>query len=437
MGGRRNLSAEIADLKKKSGASTSKQKPSPAELSKIVAQAVASALDERFSSLQKEPQGLVAKDIKSLDDDVRALFGLVKSLVEREGEVRPLPCIASIATQTSNAELSQNPMDFACANANNRSDVDMTQSDVNLPELPREDRSRRHLVLTVKECMSAIESFHGNADKKAEIVDASELIKFNAWFDAACWKLDAAGMSAPQQVAVICQCLQGPILSAFMLQSKSLEAARTTAELKAQLQMLFAESSVQFAEKALEMRFTAKSLVADIKRFATYIKNSALASDVDRNAFVYLKLREKMTAVRSDILMLAASEYQMHLDPSAPFDEYVAQATQIAHRVQTASPKRAAEAPWQPAPSKKAKGSASASQGKHSKFSSRSTLPEQDMLKAHNRCLKCAWTLEKDGQHSRGHVCDPENFVHRVTGVRKDLKDGLDPNRKVRFAKNA
>ena len=39
--------------------------------------------------------------------------------------------------------------------------------------------SHRHGVLTVKECMNSIE-FYGNANKKADVLDATELIAFNA-----------------------------------------------------------------------------------------------------------------------------------------------------------------------------------------------------------------------------------------------------------------
>ena len=42
--------------------------------------------------------------------------------------------------------------------------------------------SRRHGVLRVKECMKLLELFNGNANKKADAVDAAELIAFNAWF---------------------------------------------------------------------------------------------------------------------------------------------------------------------------------------------------------------------------------------------------------------
>ena len=49
--------------------------------------------------------------------------------------------------------------------------------------------SRRHGVLTVKECMNSTKLFYGNANKKAEVVDAAELIALNAWFDTAKWEM--------------------------------------------------------------------------------------------------------------------------------------------------------------------------------------------------------------------------------------------------------
>ena len=219
--------------------------------------------------------------------------------------------------------------------------------------------SRRHSVLTVKECMNAIEPFYGNTNKKADVVDAAELITFNAWFDAAQWKLDAACLSAREQVAVLCQRLQGPIHTAYMIKSRQSHEVFTVSEMKSQLQSLFAESAVQFTDKALDMKFSSWSLVADIQKFKTYVLNSSLGSTADHNEFLYSKLRSKMNAVRANILMHAASEFPLQLDPNAGFDEYVQQAIQSAHRVQanSVSPKRGASPPLpkQP-PSKRPKG---------------------------------------------------------------------------------
>ena len=103
------------------------------------------------------------------------------------------------------------------------------------------DAPRRDAILSMKECISAIESFYGNSSKKAEVVDASRLMSFN-WFEPERWKLDAARLSSRKQVSVICQKLQGAILLAFMTQVDNAHGICSVTQLKSKLQGLFAES---------------------------------------------------------------------------------------------------------------------------------------------------------------------------------------------------
>ena len=204
-------------------------------------------------------------------------------------------------------------------------------------------------------------------------------------------------------------------------------------ELKVQLHSLFADSAVQFTDRALEMRFTAKTLVADIKRFQTYVLNSSLGSNVDQNEFLYQKLRQKITAVRPDILMHAASEFQLHLDHTGSFDAYVQQAIAIAHRVQVASPpKRASSPPKNPPPGKQAKVASAGDKGL-SKFQRMAKLPDDEVLTNWHRCHKCGWRM--DGEvHANGHTCDPDKRAERLAGIRRSLAADTNPNkRKVSF----
>nr|BAV58330.1 hypothetical protein [Ulva partita] len=59
------------------------------------------------------------------------------------------------------------------------------------------------------------------------------------------------------------------------------------------------------------------------------------------------------------------------------------------------------------------------------------------MLTKFNRCTTCGWTLDDKGQHAKGHSCDPSMYNKRTTGVRKDLEENKNPNRKVNFPVNA
>ena len=297
---------------------------------------------------------------------------------------------------------------------------------------------RQDAILSVKECMSAIESFYGNSNKKAEVVDASQLISFNSWFEAARWKLDAARLSSRQQVSVICQKLQGAILLAFMTQVDNAHEICSVTRLKSKLQGLFAESAVHYTDLALSMTFHANSMVADIQTYHTYLQNSSFADHLNHNEFLYSKLRAKMTAVNPNVLIQAASEHQRHLDSREDFPTYVQQAIQIAHLMQVHSSKREPKPLAQGPPSKKSKPPRSAASDSvdTSKFQAWAKLSDEEMLQKVNRCAKCAWTL-RAGQHVKDHQCDPHNLTKRVAGIRSDLGANKDPNRKVNFVPKA
>ena len=409
-------------------ASTSRQNDTE-ELSELSAgvkdlTAQVSKLSKRFENI-----GSMEERMALLEANLASTLELVEKLVTAKGEVccSPLRSMVATGTQTPSKPTYRDVVTnnvhahSGCANSSN-SGSHARSHGARSPV--------RRGILTVKECMTSIDVFYGNSDKKADVVDASELIRFNAWFDAAQWKLSAACLSERQQVAVICQRLQGPMLAAYMLHIKHLDDPACMSDLKVQLQALFADSAVQFTDKALEMKFSAKSLVADIKSFQTYIRNSSLASSVDQNEFVYTKLRQKMTAVRANILMHAASEYQLQLDHAASFDVYVQQALNIAHRVQ-ASPKREASPLRQAPPDKRVK--AAADKSPKSKFQRMADLTEADLLKQWFRCPKCGWVME-GGVHSKGHVCDPAALSGRVQGLRRDLRNNKNPNRNVRIS---
>ena len=146
---------------------------------------------------------------------------------------------------------------------------------------------------------------------------------------------------------------------------------------------------------------------------------------------MYSKLREKMCAVRSNILMNAAAEYQLHLDPAANFDTYVQQAITIAHRVQTTSPHKREASPAVAEGTDKRK-SRRTGQPSKSKFQKQADLSQADLLKEWNRCSKCGWKMGAPG--SEDHKCDPTRLDERVAGMRRSLKQDRNPNKRVAFS---
>lgn len=432
------LAAQLDQEEKESRAVATINQVSVEQLTKDIKSLVntVGCLRDEVAALSKQQQQYKAALAESTRD-ISTTLDIVERLTKNRNtsKVRTYADVVSASTQTlptipPGLPQTNDVPTASCADTNNR----CMHTPTHAPAAPV---SHGPAYLSVKECMTSIESFYGNANKKADVVDASEVIAFNHWFDAALWKLDVANLSTAQCISVLCQKLQGPMLTAYMHKSKQYSGhPDSIAVLKQRLQELFADSAVHYTDKAFDMKFTSKNLVSDIQMFKTYVQNSSFASTLDQNEFVYGKLRSKMTAARTNILMLAASEFQMHLDKTAPFEAYVDQAIQIAHRVQSSSPKREADGP--PARGESSHKAAKTAQTpksaikrtSDSKFVQWATLPDDEMLEKCGRCPKCAWVM-RAGEHVRGHTCDPPQFQGRVDGIRHDLQKGKDPNAKV------
>lgn len=294
--------------------------------------------------------------------------------------------------------------------------------------------SYRDALLSVRDCMTNVEPFYGNANKKADLIDANELIAFHSWFDNAKWKLARANLPEAQIMAIISQKLQGPMLSAYIKKSKVSSAPNSVAELKTQLRSLFADSAELFTEKAMEMRFSAKRLVDDIATFGVYIQNSSFAQTADANEYIYGKLRAKLIEVKPDLLIIANAEKNLRLDSEASFEEYIQQAMTIAHSVQSKPKPSPKHELGQPKPgqgtSKKIRLLTPASADSESAGAYKrqgQDLSDADLLTRYNRCPKCAWKL-KDGKHVKNESCSPAQKSKRITGMRKSLAAGRNPN---------
>ena len=132
-----------------------------------------------------------------------------------------------------------------------------------------------------------------------------------------------------------------------------------------------------------------------------------------------------MNAMRPNMLLFAASEFLLRLDPTATFNEYVQQTTQIAHRVQASSPKCASSptAPKQTPPPKRSKGADKSEHktNKKTRFQEMADHFDERILQEWPRCAKCGLLLERGGTHARGRSYDPDSLAMRVVGGRKNL----------------
>lgn len=427
-----------------------------------------------------ETEEVPPKDVKRLDGEIKTLLGRVRSLekdieahtkrMERQNESihdkldGTMKVLKAIANRTLTGEVRASPVLDAMANydtndhhsllfglsgaSSSRSRsrpgayaITPVEANAITPVAANARVSYKDALLSSKECMANLEPFYGHANKKSEVVDAMFVTQLHSWFDMCCWKMHAAQLAEAQQMSIICQKLQGPVLTAYMLASKSTtRMPNTLLELKQALSALFAESSVHFTDKAISMQFTPHTLVADIKTFETFVMHSSLAASVNQNEFLYSSLRSKLNAAKPNILLKASSEYGLSLDPKSDFDQYVQQALTIAHRVQAANgqpnapPKRQ---PPTPAPTQ-TRPKAPRSAATRPEAKTRRTVQQQELvdkaswsderlLSHFERCPRCAWEM-KDGKHKNGHACDPERCEVRCQAIRSGLSDGRHPN---------
>ena len=122
-------------------------------------------------------------------------------------------------------------------------------------------------------------------------------------------EMSAAQLSESQQVSIIFQKQQGPILSALMHASRTAGQPYSLAELRTALSRLFTKSSVKFTDEALGMIFQPKNLVKDIRMFATIVEHSSLALSADHSAFLYATLRSKLKTACPNVFVQANSEH--------------------------------------------------------------------------------------------------------------------------------
>jgi hypothetical protein len=99
-------------------------------------------------------------------------------------------------------------------------------------------------------------------------------------------------------------------------------------------QMLLSDSRTPFL---LWFSKVKEHLARDIAKFRIYALHSNFASTLDRNEWIYALLRRKMHAAWPQCLLLAATEFQLTLDPALGFSPYADHALKIAARLQSQS----------------------------------------------------------------------------------------------------
>jgi hypothetical protein len=292
--------------------------------------------------------------------------------------------------------------------------------------------------LSPKEALASLLPFGGNSEKSALVLDNDSFIEFQEWFSASLWKLSAAGVPAEAHAALLAQKLTGPLQKLFIREQDIAPvniAALSANDLRSRLSGFYQDATVRFSDAVLTMHFRKEHLAQDIAKFRTYALHSHFVSTLDGNEWIYSQLRRKMHGAWPQCLMLAATEFQLTLNPSLPFNAYVDQALKIAARLQSqlgvksssdskpADTKQQKNQPLQATGKKRSAGPTLAKGPAKAQKSAPPPLSETEeraLLKRFNRCFKCAWRLEQ----GQAHTCDPKAKAKRVEAIRRDEEAG-------------
>jgi hypothetical protein len=185
------------------------------------------------------------------------------------------------------------------------------------------------------------------------------------------------------------------------------------------------------------MRFRREHLAHDIAKFRTYALHSHFSSSLDKNEWIYALLRRKMQAALPQCLLLAATEFQLTLDPTLRFSAYVDQALKIAARLQsqsalrptptvfshpigssnptgfTQAKARSVHVPHKRAPASYAGPSPPISKAKLAPLPALSAEAETAFLRTQKRCFSCAYQL---GDKHHAHT----NLLRCLTALKEN-----------------
>ena len=203
---------------------------------------------------------------------------------------------------------------------------------------------------------------------------------------------------------------------------------------------LFEDTSASYTDKAINMKFKASSLASDLEAFRTAVRQSDFAQCADRSKYLYNRLREKLDAAWPNALITAHTQFQLSLDPTLDFEDFVDAAIKIAHRLQAArlpegSVKRINESPTpaEAANAKKSKSMTSSLTLARSYWQDLLRKSDDQIFRDLHRCTKCAWKCHANQsfiQHQQdSKQCNPALLEKRLHAIKTVLNNGDNPNR--------
>ena len=390
--------------------------------------------DELAKVLNETEQRLDAAFVSNQEFQV-GLLGVVTDLVRQQAPRASASELPAPPPRIPDAQRPPTP----------RTDTQRTPFEISQPASPLAS-TPSHGSLSTKEVLSSLDSYSGNKDKTAQVIDPDDFMHFCQWFETAKWKMFLAGVPASRH-ALLCQKLAGPVLKTFIrcceVEGWNMQSADCTMDmLKQRLSSLFQDAVVLYTDKVITMSFKAASLAQDLQNFRLYVQYSSFASSADKNAYVYNLVREKMHSAVPNCLVTAQTKYQLSLDDTLPFEAFLDAAIKFAHRLQTdkvaVGSKRSADTANAGAGGGGGGNSNNVKRradGPSTSFKSLLSKQPSELLKGLNRCGDCGFFLQnmtfsehKKVPADQSSACKPAALSSCLDAVRASCAKNQDPN---------
>lgn len=324
--------------------------------------------------------------------------------------------------------------------------------------------------LSIRDALQLLTPFYGNADRTSEVVDVSQFLAMQRWFEQSLFKLRTAGVPRENQAMLLCQKLEGPAHAAFRSQCLAQDwdmAACSPELLLHRLTQLFPHAETALTKQLNDMTFSAATMVSDLQVFRQCARHSSWKRMLDHNPTIYQLVRDKMEAAKSRCLGDVNSQHGLRLDDNLSFDAFINRAAEIAYHVQmksalpasakgtktataatpapVASHERAAKKPRTDAPTAKPNNlKAAVVKEVDEQCAAWRVLPAHSvaakcadviklnhdpaaLLTACGRCPDCAfWSASAKG--IANHHCDPSARKGRLGKVKEALQNKQNPN---------
>ena len=180
-----------------------------------------------------------------------------------------------------------------------------------------------------------LNEFSGNPDPGAHYIDTEEFLPLLRWLHDCKARLATYCFAKGDKVALLVSALSGGARSVLNdLYADARVSDWSLAEAFARIAALVPDHGVLFMRRALDMKFTANTLLDDMKTFELYLWYGDV--NADGSQFVWTELQNKILSSCPNLFAMAASKHNLHVawDATKPFAVHVAQALKVVSTMQ-------------------------------------------------------------------------------------------------------